>query len=88
MTSRRAFVAGAVTMLAAPLAAETQPETVRRIGVLTGGSPPSHRAALTEALRERGYVEGRNLVIENRWAEGRPESLPGLAAELVRGNAA
>jgi putative ABC transport system substrate-binding protein len=73
-----------LALLAAPRVAEAQLETVRRIGVLTGGSPPSHRAALTEALRERGYVEGRNLVIESRWAEGRPESLPGLAAELVR----
>jgi putative ABC transport system substrate-binding protein len=84
MTSRRAFLSGGVTLLAASLAAEAQPEKVHHIGVLTGGSPPSHRAALTEALREHGYVEGRNLVIESRWAEGRPESLPGLAAELVR----
>jgi len=39
---------------------------------------------LTEALRELGYVEGRNLVIEGRYAGGRPESLANLAAELVR----
>ena len=39
---------------------------------------------LTEALRELGYVEGQNLLIESRYAEGRPENLPSLAAELVR----
>ena len=39
--------------------------------------------ALVEGLRERGYIEGRNLVIECRWTEGRPERAPALAAELV-----
>ena len=74
-------------LLAAPLVAGAQPaEKVYRIGVLTGGSPSSPRvlSPLTEALRELGYVEGRNLIIEGRYAEGRPESLPNLAAELVR----
>src|SRR5262245_56102284 len=85
MTSRREFVAGAVTALIAPLAAEAQPATKPyRVGLLAGGSPPSHRGPVTEALRERGYVEGQNLVIESRHAEGRPESLPTLAGELVR----
>src|SRR5262245_40495377 len=94
MTSRRAFVAGAVTALIAPLAAETfsgscqaQPATKPyRVGLLAGGSPPAQRAPLTEALRELGYVDGQNLVIESRHAEGRPESLPTLAGELVRLN--
>jgi ABC-type uncharacterized transport system substrate-binding protein len=74
-------------LIAAPPAAEAQQaERVYRIGVLTGGSLSSPRvlSPLTEALRELGYVEGRNLVIEGRYAEGRPESLPNLAAELVR----
>lgn len=81
---RRAFVAGTLALLAAPLGAEAQPATTYRVGLLAGGSPPSHRAPLTEALRELGYVEGQNLLIESRHAEGRPESLPSLAAELVR----
>jgi putative ABC transport system substrate-binding protein len=77
----------ALTLLAAPFDAEAQPaEKVYRIGVLTGGSPSPPRvlSPLTEALRELGYVEGRNLVIEGRYAEGRLENLPNLAAELVR----
>jgi putative ABC transport system substrate-binding protein len=74
----------AVALLAASLAAEAQPTTrPYRVGLLAGGLPPSHRAPLTEALRELGYVEGQNLLIESRYAEGRPERLPNLAAELV-----
>ena len=83
---RRAFVAAtAGGLLAAPLVAEAQPAVRKyQVGLLAGGSPPSHRAPLTEALRELGYVEGQNLLIEIRYAEGRPENLPSLAAELVR----
>ena len=85
VTDRRAFVAGTLALLAAPLAAEAQPATtIHRVGLLAGGSPPSHRAPLTEALRELGDVEGQTLLIESRHAEGRPERLPSLAAELVR----
>jgi putative ABC transport system substrate-binding protein len=81
---RRAFLAGTVSLLAASLATEAQPATTYRVGLLAGGSPPSHRAPLTETLRELGYVEGQNLLIESRYAEGRPERLPSLAAELVQ----
>ena len=82
---RRAFLLTAAGLFAAPLGAEAQPATnTYRIGLLAGGSPPSHRAPLTEALRELGYVEGQNLLIESRHAEGRFERLPSLAAELVR----
>lgn len=82
---RRAFVAGTLAVLAAPLAAEAQPATeTYRVGLLAGGLPPSHRAPLTKALRELGYVEGQNLIIESRHAEGRPERLSSLAAELVQ----
>jgi putative ABC transport system substrate-binding protein len=84
MDRRRFLLTSLAGALAAPLAAEGQPEKVHRIGILAGGSPPSHRGPLTDALRELGYVEGRNLVIEGRYAEGRPERLPGLAAELAR----
>ena len=76
-------------LLAAPLAAEAQaPTKVYRIGGLGNSPPTSPQAgplweALAEGLRERGYMEGENLVIERRWAEGRIERFPSLAAELV-----
>jgi putative ABC transport system substrate-binding protein len=76
-------------LLLAPLAAEAQqPGKVYRIGIL-GNAPPaipgvaSLWKAFAEGLRERGYVEGKNLVIERRWTEGRIERFPSLAAELV-----
>jgi putative ABC transport system substrate-binding protein len=84
---RRGFIVGTLSLLAAPLAAQAQPAgKVYRIGTLNLGSPS--RSPLAEAfwqgLRELGYVEGRNVIVEERWAEGRPERLPGLAADLVR----
>jgi len=84
---RRTFVAGTgVVLLAAPLAAEAQEvEKVARIGMLAGASPPDPFVeSFKQGLRELGYVEGRNISIEYRWAEGRDERLPGLAADLVR----
>jgi ABC-type uncharacterized transport system substrate-binding protein len=86
---RRAFLAGAAALLAAPCAAEAQQAgKVWRIGVLSSGSPSATAVGRIDAfkrgLRELGYVEGRNIVIESRWGEGKYESLPGLAAELVR----
>ena len=60
---------------------------MRRVAWLTAGSPTTH-AKLLEAfragLREHGWVEGRNLVLELRWAEGRLERIAGLAAEVVQ----
>jgi putative ABC transport system substrate-binding protein len=86
---RRAFL-GAVTggLLAAPLAAEAQRAKVYRIGQLSTGNPRSSPIfqAFEEKLRELGYAEDQNLVIEFRYAEGRTERLPGLAAELIRLN--
>jgi putative ABC transport system substrate-binding protein len=89
VTTRREFIgtlAGAV--LAAPLAAEAQqPAKVPRIGFLTTPSPTAaayYLEAFREGLRELGYVEGKTIAIEYRFAEGRPERLPALAAELVR----
>jgi putative ABC transport system substrate-binding protein len=79
----------AVALLSAPLAAQAQqPAKVPRIGFLITGSPESPEARFSfdpfrQGLRERGYVEGRNILIEYRGAEGRIERLPGLAAELV-----
>jgi putative tryptophan/tyrosine transport system substrate-binding protein len=90
MMDRRAFVAGSLSLLAAPLAGEAQQgDKVRRIGYLTptglssAGIVPLHRV-FDERLRELGWVVGQNLAIEYRAAEGQPDRLPGLAAELVR----
>ena len=70
----------------APLAGEgQQTEKVRRIGFLSGTNPnPEVDDALRQGLREHGYVEGQNLLIEWRFAEGRNDRLHSFAAELVR----
>jgi ABC-type uncharacterized transport system substrate-binding protein len=85
---RRGFIAGTLGLLAAPLAAEAQPAgKVHRIGFLGSGSAtgdPRTREAFREGLREFGWVEGQNLVIEYRFAEGQSDRLPDLATELVR----
>jgi putative ABC transport system substrate-binding protein len=87
--NRRAFVAGTGAMLlAAPLAAEAQqPGKVYRIGYLSAPTRESVEHVLqvfVRALRELGWVDGQNLIIEYRWAEGKTEHLPALAAELVQ----
>jgi putative ABC transport system substrate-binding protein len=64
-----------------------QPGKVPRIGYLTGATPDGqlHRIeAFRQGLRELGYVEGKNIVIEYRYAELKPDRVPALAAELVR----
>ena len=75
-------------LLAASLAADAQPTgKVYRIGFILTATPDETGhliKALNEGLRELGYVEGRNVVFERRFAEGRQERLPALAAELVR----
>src|SRR2546426_4921436 len=75
-----------LSLLVAPLAAEAQPPgQVYRIGYLGTDPPPAHLwEALLDGLRERGYSEGRNLVFERRFSEGKAERFPELAAELVR----
>jgi ABC-type uncharacterized transport system substrate-binding protein len=73
-----------MSMLVAPLAAETQPRVkVPRIGYI-GDTPGPHVEALRQGLHDLGYREGQHLVIEYRWAEGKAERLPALAAELVQ----
>ena len=73
-----------LSMLVAPLAAETQPRVkVPRIGYI-GDTPGPHVEALRQGLHDLGYLEGQHLVIEYRWAEGQAERLPTLAAELVQ----
>jgi putative ABC transport system substrate-binding protein len=83
---RRAFVTGLGAALVAPLGAGAQQaEKATRIGVLLFGSPDTdpNLPAFRDGLRELGYVEGRNIVLEFRFAESRAERLPALAAELV-----
>ena len=85
---RRTFLAGtAAVLLAAPLAAWAQLSgKVYRVGVLLPGGLSIRSSAFHQELRERGYVEGQNLVLEERWAEHHYERLPGLAVELVQAN--
>jgi len=90
MTAMRRGVVVALILLAAPLVVQAQQVgKVPRIGWLnTGwrGSPEAQVAldAFWQGLREQGYVEGRNILVEYRWAEGNIERLPGLATELAR----
>jgi putative ABC transport system substrate-binding protein len=82
---RRAFITLAGGLLAAPLAAEAQPAgKLYRIGLLSPTSQSLGIEPIRVGLRTLGYVEGHNLVIEYRSAEGRFDRLPDLAAELVR----
>src|SRR5262245_55778252 len=73
--------------VARPLAARAQQGAIPVVGVLSAEWPnlfSDRLRAFHDGLRETGYVEGRNLAIEYRWAEGRNDRLPALAAELVR----
>jgi putative ABC transport system substrate-binding protein len=83
--NRRAFVTGLGAVLGAPQGAGAQQAgKVYRIGYLDLLEPHSLFEAFRQGLRERGYVEGTNIVIEQRWAEGKRDRLAGLALELVR----
>ena len=87
MIDRRAFL-GALGLLAAPGIGAAQPAgRVYRVGYLANDSTASRFVeAFREGLRELGWVEGRNIAIEYRFAEGQYDRLPALAAELVRLN--
>jgi putative tryptophan/tyrosine transport system substrate-binding protein len=72
-------------MVGAALASAQQPQTIPRVGILfIGGRDQPHLEAFKQGLRERGYVEGKNIALEYRYAEGREERLFELAAELVQ----
>jgi len=81
------FLLGLLILSFVHLADAQQPTKVPQIGFLATVSPSiiSDRVeAFRQGLRELGYVEGKNIVIEWRYAEGKADRLPGLAAELVR----
>jgi len=92
---RKLVIALGAGALATPMCsfAQQQGAKISRIGILSPGAPfdagrnPSALAvlfgALRESLRDLGYGEGRNIVIESRWAEGKYDQLPRLAAELI-----
>src|SRR5436305_13461159 len=83
---RRSTVLALLALGAAPFTAEAQQATkVARIGYLANNpaTSPYLRETFLQGLRDLGYVEGRNLVIEYREAEGKADRLPALAAELV-----
>ena len=90
--NRRAFVAGLGAVLAAPVGAEAQQTgKVRRIGILlttVAAEHPQHELsdAFRQGLRELGYLEGRNVLIEYRATQGSAERLRDLFAELARFN--
>src|SRR6266496_6448768 len=77
----------ALSLHLAYFAQAQQPTKVPRIGFLGTASPSTISArleAFRQGLRELGYVEGKSIVIEYRWAEGKFDRLPDLASELVR----
>jgi putative ABC transport system substrate-binding protein len=88
--SKKAKVVGVALcamLVALCVPVEAQPlERVPRVGFLTSSPSvfPDRNEAFRQGLRDLGYVEGKNIVIEWRYAEGKPDRYPGLAAELVR----
>jgi putative ABC transport system substrate-binding protein len=88
LVTRRDFIAGLGTAVVVwPLSAQAQQQAMPVIGFLSAGSPDQQADAFTafrQGLRETGYVEGRDVIIEYRFAAGQLELLPNLAADLVR----
>jgi putative ABC transport system substrate-binding protein len=88
-SSKSAIVVGALLFVLFSSAEAQQPTKVPRIGFLIASSPSAmapRMAAFRQGLHELGYVEGKNIVIERRHADGKSDQLPALAAELVRLN--
>jgi len=84
---RRDFIAGLGSAAAWPVVTRAQQTAVPVIGFLNGGSPGGYApyaAAFHQGLKEAGFVEGQNVAVEYRWADGQYDRLPAMAAELVR----
>ncbi len=89
MIGRRRLLMALGASALAPLASFAQQQTakVARIGFLSGAAAAGYESLVEElraGLREFGYMEGRNIIIEYRWADGKYERLPGLTAELLQ----
>jgi putative ABC transport system substrate-binding protein len=85
---RREFIAGLGGAAAWPLVARAQQPAIPMVGYISPGSPTLQNqtriAAFVRGLADTGYVEGRNVTMAYRWADGRNDRLPALAADLVR----
>jgi putative ABC transport system substrate-binding protein len=88
MVNRRKVVFTLVAGVVTPLASfAQQPSRIPMVGMLGGGSHAANATrveAFRQGIRELGYVEGKNIIFEQRWADEKLERLPALAAELVR----
>jgi len=86
--NRRTFIAGASMVVAAPLGARAQPAgKIPRVGIIhmgPAGSVPQFVEAFNQGMRERGYIEGRNVIFERRFGEARTERVREAATELVQ----
>ena len=87
--NRREFIGGLGIAAALPVVVWGQQTALPVIGFLNTGSPDSNSyasflAAFRQGLKETGYIEGQNAVIEFRWADGQYDRTPAMAADLVR----